>query len=215
MAISTYAELQTAIASYAHRTGDTTFTDRVTEFIAMAEARMNGLMLLRAYESEEPITLTTSVNYVALPTGYLSPIALWLIVSGERVKLDPALPEELPYSTSNGQPAYWAIDAANIRFDCPASTGYTGKFRMMKHDNLSGSNTTNELLTQRPDLYLAACMVEAARFTKNDALFGIYEPKFQQAVKELSVSETRGRLMVPLRTDIRAGGGRSDIRAGE
>jgi hypothetical protein len=213
VAISTYAELQTAIQNYGHRS-DTTFTDRATEFIALAEARLNDLHLLHNYESEESLTLTTGVNYVAVPSGYISPIALWLIVSGERVLLDPALPQELPYDTDNGQPKYWAIDGANIRFDCPADSGYSGKFRMLKSSNLSGTNTTNALLTRRPDIYLAACMVEAARWARDDKLFGIYEPQFLQGVRQLKIADNRAKAMAPLRSDL-AGRGRSNIFTGE
>ena len=44
MAIGTYAELQTAVANWLDR-GD--LTDRIKEFISLAEARMNRVLRLQ------------------------------------------------------------------------------------------------------------------------------------------------------------------------
>lgn len=214
MAISTFSELKSALSNYAHRS-DTNFTDRREEFISMAEARMFDEFLLKNFESEESLTLTTDVNYVALPSGYISPIAFWLIVDSERVLLKQRLPEQLPYDTDSTQPSEWAIDGANIRFDCPAGEGYSAKFRMHKTSALSDSNTTNYLLTKRPDLYLAACMVEYARWAQDPEVFNAWESKYVKAASALKNVENRSR-RVTLTTDVPVGvGRRSNILVGE
>lgn len=210
MAISTFAELKTAIGNYSNRSDLTSYLE---EFITLAESRMFDDMLLKNFESEESLTLTQDQNYVALPSGYVSPIAFWLIVDGERVSLEMVLPEQLPYHTDSTQPEFWAIDGANIRFDCPAGQAYTAKFRMYKTSALSGSNTTNYLLTRRPDVYLAACLSECARFTQDTNLFNIWEPRYQTGKASLMAAENRSR-EVPLRTDIPVRG-RSNIIRGE
>jgi hypothetical protein len=210
MALANYTDLKAAVASWANRTDLTT---EIVDFITLAEARMFDLLLLKNFESEESLTLTQDQNYVALPSGYVSPIALWLIVDGERVPMRMVLPEQLPYHTDATQPEYWAIDGANIRFDCPASEAYTAKFRMYKTSALSGSNTTNYLLTRRPDVYLSACLVELARFTRDLELFNAWEPKFLKAAAELKAVENRAR-SVTLTTDLPVAG-RSNIIAGE
>jgi hypothetical protein len=210
MAINTYATLKSAIADWGNRTDLTT---QIVDFVTLTEARLNDMLLLKDMESEESLTLTTGNNYVALPTGFVSPIALWLIVDTERVLLQHVLPEQLPYYTDSTQPRFWAIDGVNIRFDCPASENYSAKFRMVKASNLSDSVTTNYLLLKRPDVYLAGGLVELARFTNDLELFNRWEPKFLKATAELKAAENRSR-EVTLRTEIPARG-RSNIILGE
>jgi hypothetical protein len=168
-------------------------------------------MILKNMESEETLTLVTSQNYVALPSGFISPIALWLVVSSVRVPLSPALPQELPYDTTNNQPQYWAIDGANIRFDCPADQGYTAYLRCVKKSNLSGSVATNYLLERRPDIYLAASMAELARYTRDVDLFNTWESKLVKEIASFKNAENRARGMVPMRNDVRQPGINANI----
>ena len=198
MAITTYTELKAAVADYAHRSDLTT---PIVDCITLAEARLYDMLVLKDMESDESLTLTVGVNYVALPSNFISPITLWLVVDSQRVKLQMVLPQELPYDTDNNQPRVWAIDGANVRFDCPANSGYTAYLRCLKKSNLSGSVATNYLLTRRPDIYLAASLVEVARYTGNDKLFQMWEPKLLSAVASLKAAENRARA-VPLRSDM-------------
>jgi hypothetical protein len=206
-----YASLQAAVADWANRSD---LTERIADFISLAEARMYDMLILKDMETDSPLTLTTGQNYVALPSGYISPIAFWLIVDSQRVPLLPVLPQELPYDTGNNQPRLWAIDGANIRFDCPASEDYSAFLRCLKKSHLSGSVTTNYLLARRPDIYLAASLVEVARYTRDQELFSAWEPKFIKASAEFKAAENRARGMVPMRTDIPVRG-RSNILTGD
>jgi hypothetical protein len=192
--------LKAEIADWANRTDLTTANTDL--FIALAEAKMFDDLLPRSFESEESLTLTQGQNYVALPTGYISPIALWLVVDSERVLLEPALPQELPYHTDATEPRWWAIDGANIRFDCPAGEAYTAYLRMMKSSALSASNTTNYLLTKRPDIYLAGCMIQYAIWARDDNEVGKWSALYKDRVDSFKASENRARGMVPLRTDL-------------
>lgn len=209
--ITNYSTLKTAVAGMVHRPGSTTVTDNVGLFIQLCEARLNDMLMLKNMESEEPLTLTLSQNYVALPTGYISPIEFWLVINSVRSVLSPAVPEELPYSPTDGIPAYWAIDGANIRFDCPAADAYSAKFRMVKASNLSDSNTSNYLLLRRQDIYLAGTIVEFARWSKDADLFPVWESKFLKATSEMKAAEARARSIVPMRTEPATRGSRYNI----
>jgi len=197
MSITTYAELQTAIADWSHSSD---LTAKLPDFIANAEARLNSMLILRDMETETTLTSVAGNNYLPLPSGYASPIELWLIVSTYRQPLTMVEPEELPYYPNNTLPRYWAIDGDNIRLDCPTDAAYSMPFRFVQKSNLGNSNTTNYLLTERPDVYLAGAMVELARFTQNDEVMGRWEQKFQQACAEFKQREARNR-NVPLRVD--------------
>lgn len=210
---TTRAELKTEIGDWANRTDLT--TANTDNFIALAEAKLFDDLLPRSFESEESLTLTQAQNYVALPTGYISPIAFWLIVDTQRLLLEAALPQELPYYTDATIPRFWAIDGANIRFDCPAAEAYTAKFRMMKSSALTVANTTNYLLTKRPDVYLSACMIEYCIWSQDDAGLSKWSAMHEKNVASFKASENRARGMVPLRTDIPVTRRRHSILRGE
>ena len=209
MPFSTYTELKAAIASNAHRTDLTT---EIIDFVALAEARLYDMLVLKDMESDEAITLVLDQNYVALPTGYISPLALWIVVDSERVMLEPTTPEQLPYYSTSGQPRFWAIDGTNIRFDCPSDAGYSGFFRCLKKSNLGASVASNALLAARPDIYFSASMVELARWTRDADLFNTWEPVFLRAIAAFKASQSRNRGAAKLRTDIPAVGRGSILR---
>jgi hypothetical protein len=198
MAIATYSDLQSAITDWANRSD---LSGKTADFITLAEARLNDMLLLRDMETEATLSTTISSNFILLPTAYVSPIALWIVVNTYRQLLEPAAPEALPYLPTNVRPQYWAIDADVIRFDTQADQVYTVYFRHIAKSNLSNSNTTNQLLTKRPDLYLAAGIVELARYSKDMELFNEWESKFVKAAAEVKAAEGRNRTSVPMRVD--------------
>lgn len=199
--ITDYDTLQAAVAGMLHRTGDADIEDNAPLFVQMCEADLNDRLLLNDMEQEDTLACVVGRNYIALPSGYVSPIALWLVVSDVRVPLRPALPQELPYDTSNSEPQFYAIDGENIRFDCPAADTYSVKFRYVKKSNLSDSNTVNALLLKRPDVYLYGTMTQAALFSGDDAGVSKWSSLYERAISGLKKAEHRSRAAVPLRID--------------
>lgn len=197
MAITTYTELKAAVASWLHRSD---MTATIVDCVTLCESELQDRLLLKNMEVEDTLTLTLNQNYVALPSGFISPIALWLVISSERILLDPATPEELQYASNSSIPRYWAIDGANIRFDCPANSAYTAYLRCIKQTSVVSG--TNYLLTKRPDVYLFGTLKQCAIFTKQDNDLARYSGLFEQAIAGLKASESRNRAIAPLRTDI-------------
>lgn len=211
MSVSTYSELQSAIASWAHRAD---LTSIIPDFIRFAENRLYDELLLKNSETEAALTASIGSNAITLPSNYISPIKVWVVVDSERYELHPALPQEFDGDDDNTQPQYWAIDGANLVFDVTCDQAYTVYFRYIAKANLSDSATTNYLLTRRPDLYLAACMVECGRYVRDPLMRDEWEAKYRQAKTELKAAENRARAIVPLRTEI-AQQGRTNIFQGE
>lgn len=211
--ITTYATLQSAVAGMIHRPGVTSITDNIPLFIQLLEAELNDRLILKNSESDETLTLTQDQNYVALPSGFVSPIAMWLIVDSQRVPLQWALTKELPYYTDSTQPSVCAIDGANIRFDCPADQAYSARLRCVKTSNLSVSNTTNYLLLKRPDVYLFGTLEQVSLWTKDDNDALKWGAKKEAAIKSLKAAESRGKGIVHLRSDF--GHARANITRGE
>lgn len=211
MAISTYSELLAAVATWSHRTD---LTSVIPDFVALAEARMNDALVLKSMETETTLTGSIGVDYIALPAGFVSPIAMWVIVDTYRNPLIAALPQDFKGGPTNSIPQYFAIDSANVLFDCPLSAAYTFPLRYIKQSNLSASNTTNDLMTKRPDIYLSGCMAECARYTRDADMFATWEPKFVKALQEHKATDARNRGISRLSTEL-SGGPRSNIFAGE
>ena len=70
MSISNYAELQTAVANYLHRSDLTTL---IPDFISIAESKLNRVLRLRSMEN---VTTGTVASSIALPTGFIEMISL-------------------------------------------------------------------------------------------------------------------------------------------
>ena len=87
MAITTYAELKTAVANFLARSD---LTDKIPEFISMAEARMGEELETRSQEKRATATLTGGDAFVSLPTD---------LRSVHMVKLNTTPTEVLEYYT--------------------------------------------------------------------------------------------------------------------
>jgi len=169
MAIAVYNDLKTKAASWLRRSGNSTFVAEVPDMITLAEARLNAE--LGPLESNE--TLTGSVGSRSLSLTSLTivePIALWITETsgGDEDRLDQQSPANMSYRGSNGRPLEWAYDSEDaIKLDCPCDTAYSFRFRYRGKFVLSDSSTSNWLLENRPDVYLAATLGWGSAYLEN------------------------------------------------
>ena len=212
MAITTYAELQAAAANWLVRAD---LTQRIPEFIALAEARLNRVLRARLAESEVPLAATVGVRTIPLPAGFAEPLALWLVSGSERVALRFVEPSLTAASGLAGRPCSWSIDGANLAFDRPCDQAYGVVLRMLTKFALSDAAPTNGLLAGAPDAYLFATLCEAGPFLRDDALAGAYEARLARAIAELNSKDARARAARTLATELpRRADGAFDITRG-
>ncbi len=198
MSLTTYSSLKSAIADWAHRSDLTT---QIPDFIALAEKRIKSMADVRGGELETTLACTISSQYIALPSNFKSPIALWISDINPREQLQQVLPQTLPVNTTPNRPMYWAIDGANIKFQCPANQAYPIDLRYEAVFELSDANPTNYVLTNYADVYLFGALVEVASYTANDQALSKWEAKFQTAVQWMGNQEASNNAQVPLRTE--------------
>lgn len=210
MAITTRTELISAAGRWLDREDDAIYTARAGDFIALVEARLARIGLFRTMEQVEALTLTIGVDYVALPADFQRDIAVDIVISDVPTPLLKRLPAEFA-GVSNSIPTYYAIDNANMLFDCPAAAAYTVNLRYIASFALTEASPTNDLLTRAPDVYLWGMLAEAAPYFADPERTQLYEGKYQRAVSELNKLDSRAR-NVPLRTDL--GRVRSNIFTG-
>lgn len=195
MAITTYTELQTAVANWLNRSDLTT---RIPEFIALAEARLNRDLSLRTMESNEAVVTVIGSRFIALPAGFSEPLALFIEKSTGREEI-PFVPSKMETSASQGQPYYWTIDGTNIAFERPADQVYSLTFKMLKNSALSDALPTNWLLTNYPDIYLAATLVEGFGYLQDDEALK-WLARYNQTLAEVNYAENRSRAKATLRS---------------
>lgn len=212
MSITTYAELQTAAANWLVR-GD--LTQRIPEFITLAEARLNRVLRARLAETDVALTATPGSRTLPLPGGFAEALAVWIVTAGERTALRFNAPSLVAASGAPGRPCSWSVDGVNLAFDRPCDQAYGLVIRILTKFALSNAAPTNGLLADYPDAYLFATLCEAAPFLRDDALAQAYEARLERALVEINAKDARSRAARTLASEVpRRAGTAFDITRG-
>lgn len=209
MALSNYTELKAAVAQWMRRAD---LTAEIPDYITLAEKKIVKLLKIRGQETETTLTPNSGDSTVALPTDYGSPIALWNALE-DRIKLNQVLPDALEYDDTPGTPDYWAVDGANIRFDCRVDGAIPFAFRYVKTFELSDVNPTNFILTEWPDVYLYGALTEGFLAVYDEQRAAVWQGKFQAAIEVARTTGNDSKKSIALRTDM--GAQRFNIYTGE
>jgi hypothetical protein len=185
MAISTYAELQTAVQNWLDNT-NTLPAARVEEFIALAEADINRR--LRTREMLTTATGTTATT-ITLPADYGSMLSLSVTEGGyEHVlaQMDADAAIEAYYGYGTGIPQHFVVEGGVIRL-YPAPGGaqtYTLRY-YARVPALTALAPTNWLLTAHPDVYLFGSLVQAELFNVDDPRVPLWQAKYDGALEQV------------------------------
>lgn len=193
MAITTYAELKTAIGEWLNRDD---LDSVIPNFISLAEAQFNRTIRHRKMVVRSDATLDTP--YFAVPGDWLqtirfqlntNPVTPLLFVTPEQ-----ALEESQVYSAAQ-QPLFYTMIGEQFQV-VPAPDGsydaellYYGKIPA-----LSDSVATNWLLTESPDLYLYAALVQTAPYLKEDERLSIWAGLYQKLFDDMMLADERARI---------------------
>lgn len=175
--ITSYAELCSAVALWLNRSD---LTDNVPIFIQLGEMRIYREMRIRAMETSLSAAISSGV--VALPTGYVE-------MKNARIDGSPSSPltrkdaefiyHRYPTRSADRKPIYFAREAENLIFGPYPDSAYTVKGTYYKRlPALSGTNTTNWLITDAPDLILFAALLEAEPYLRDDPRIEIWGNKY-------------------------------------
>lgn len=200
MAITTYSELQDAIAKWLIRTD---LTVRIPDFISLCEATMQRLLTTADMESSTTLSTTASSPLVALPTGFNGVRRLRILLSNyysdvQIVSLEPSLYDGI----EPAPPVVASIVGSNLYLK-PIPDGvysmpldYYAKFTP-----LSTSATSNWILTKHPDAYLYGSLLQSAPFL-NDSRLPIWRDGFKEVIDQINGDDKRVRFgQMKLRVD--------------
>lgn len=188
MTITTYATLQSEIASWLNRDD---LSSIIPTFIQFVESDVNSR--LRHQKMVVRAQATSNQEYVQLPGDWLEAINIHII--------DGAQP--LSYVTLNEadrinkqqivtQPSFYSImdDALEI-VPAPGSNIDIEMIYYGKIPALSNQNTSNWLLVKAPDLYLYGSLVHAAPYLLDDQRVGLFANMYNSRLEALALESDK------------------------
>jgi hypothetical protein len=196
VSISTYTELQTAVANWLARDD---LTARIPEFIALAEAKFNRVLLHPRMETRVTLTVDTNLaspEFLDLPTDFQTMRTVRLPDETGKPRLQfltQTQMDDYRYSTDNvtGTPVYFTIVGDQIELaptpneDMDIEVLYRGNIPAL------ASNSTNWLLTLAPDLYLYGTLLEASPYIQNDERLSVWGSAVATVIDQLNIHGER------------------------
>lgn len=182
MSITNYAELQASVASWLNR-GD--LSANIPDFITLAETQLNTDLKTRAMEAKTTLSTVVGVNTVALPVDMLEMRRLQVVGTCNQ-PLSYRSPDEMSIEFAanvSAQPVVFTVIGSNLEL-APIPDGvYSLELTYLQRlPALSGSNTTNWLLTNWPNAYLFASLLAATPFIMNDARISTWAQLYSKAI---------------------------------
>lgn len=193
MAITTYSELKTAIADWLNRDD---LTSTIPNFIALAEAQMNRTIRHRKMVTRSTATLDTP--YFAVPSDWMenirfllntNPVTPLLYVTPEQM-----IEDQQVYSSS-GQPLFFTMIGQQFEVLPTPDSSYSAELLYYaKIPSLSDAAPTNWLLTESPDIYLYAALVQSAPYLKEDERVQVWASLYQKLHDDMMLADERARI---------------------
>jgi hypothetical protein len=175
MALSTYSELQAAIATWVVRTDQTA---TIPDFITLYEADANRRIRVRQNLTTSQVTLSHGNALAVLPAGFLEDVELNYDDTDQVLTKAPfdTIDRMQTADSQPDRPALYAITTSGTQdiaiFETEADATYTLNLRYYTKWNIAVSNT-NWLLTNAPDAYLFGSLAEYAMRVRDTELLTI------------------------------------------
>ena len=165
MAIDNFGELKTAIANWAERDDD---TERIPEFVALAEDNIGLELRVRAMETSTD--LTVSSQETALPTGFVEQRRLYRDNDASRLEYFP--PEDFwirNAKSETGTPKLYTIEGDNLVVAPAPDVSQTFKLLYFKKFTaLSDDSDTNWIFANARGLLLFGGLLELSMYHEDE-----------------------------------------------
>jgi len=191
----TYSSLKTAIEDYTENT-ETTFVTHMDDFIKLSEERILKNVQLELFRKNTTGTMTSSNQYLAMPSDFLAPFSLSITSSSVKSFLqfkDVNYVQSFnPNSSTTGTPRYYAIfDITNFIIGPTPDSGYTSELHYFYRPaslTAAGDSGTTWLSENATLALLYGCLTEAYTYMKGEQdLMAEYEKRFGEAMVALKM----------------------------
>jgi len=171
----TYAQLKTAIQDYTDN-AETTFVNHLNDFIKASEEKILKSVDLDYFRKNVTSTLTSSDQYLTVPTDYLASFSLQITTSGSESFLLQKdvnyLREYTPAASTTGLPKYYArFDENNFILAPTPDSAYTIELHYFYRPaslTAGADGGTTWLSTNAPYALLYGSLIEAYTFMKGE-----------------------------------------------
>ena len=171
----TYAQLKTAIQDYTDNS-ETTFVNHLNDFIKASEEKLLKSVDLDYFRKNVTSTLTSSDQFLTVPSDYLASFSLQITASGSESFLLQKdvnyLREYTPSATTTGLPKYYArFDENNFILAPTPNSAYTIELHYFYRPTsltAGADGGTTWLSTNAPFALLYGSLVEAYSFMKGE-----------------------------------------------
>ncbi len=182
MAITTYAELQTAIGDWLNRAD---LDQKIPDFIRLAESTLNDV--LRSADMVASNTAAITSGRATLLADALEVVYVQ-VASTEDEPLEQITPQQLTMlrrtrTRDAANPRFFAIIGRELVVTPSPSTSLSMDIDYYQRiPALTDSNTTNWLLTDAPHVYLYTSLLHATPFLMDDARYQVFNNTVSQQV---------------------------------
>jgi hypothetical protein len=187
MSIRNYAELQASIAGWLKRSN---LTERIPDFITLAEAALNRQLRVRqmtAYYSR-----STDQSMIALPDDFLEAEKIQL--DGMTLTyLDRYAADSETLSTSGHDRRYTMVGQSIWLLTRVEKMSRFGMWYYQRITPLSDEEPQNWLIEDAPDAYLYGALLQAEPYLKNDARVATWGQLYGDVLTAMGVTSTRAR----------------------
>lgn len=182
MAITTYAELQTAIGDWLNRAD---LDQKIPDFIRLAESTLNDV-LRQADMVTQSTGVTITSGRATLPADALE-VVYAQVGSTEDEPLEQITPQQLTMlrrtrTRDAANPRFFAIIGRQIVVTPTPSSGTLDIDYYQRIPALTTSNTSNWLLDDAPHVYLYTSLLHATPFLMDDARYQVFQNTVSQQV---------------------------------
>jgi hypothetical protein len=191
VALDTYANLQIEVADWLNRSD---LTAKIPTFIALLESYVSRK--LRVRQMIVRADANVSSEYTALPSDFRALQTMSLITTNPTKPLQFLTVSELAQQkrahVSLFTPSFYGIVGGTIQVvPTPDQTYGAEIVYWAAIPALSGTNTTNWLLTEHPDLYLYGTLLQAAPYLTNDDRLAVWGTMRDQIIEDMNVADEK------------------------
>ena len=185
MAISDNATLIAAVQNWTARAD---LNSVIPDFIMLAEARINRELKVRQMLST--VGLTASGGSFPLPSDLISIVRVSYLYSGKDIEIAP-MPSSANINARDGIAYGYVVEGSVAKL-----VGGSGNedITLSYYAKIPAVSTgPNWLITNFPDIYLYATLLESAPYIGNDQKIGIWQAGYESAIESLNRTDSESR----------------------
>lgn len=165
--------------------------------ISVTEKRMfaNSVeqLLIRPAETRSQATVSTTERFLALPPYFLEMRKLSWILDGDNPELTYRPPTLLQERSTAGRPAYYTV-TSQIEFERIPEVAEIIEVQFFAQIvPLDGTNNTNSVLTNHPDIYVNGCRWYIEQYFTELENAAYFEQEFYKSIRGANDSYNKGR----------------------